>query len=108
MSIGYDQRAALDVVARVGRDSMPQVRVAVLEQLSAGAEATTPDLANETNLPISTVRLVVEDLTAIGLVARQGEGSTLRWKLTPDGHNTIKALVIGETRQTRKVGRALI
>jgi hypothetical protein len=42
MAIGYDEPAALDVVARIGRDSMPQVRVLVLEQLSAGAEATTP------------------------------------------------------------------
>jgi hypothetical protein len=102
MAIGYDERAALDVVARIGRDSMPQVRVLVLEQLSAGAEATTADLANETSLPISTLRLVVEDLTAIGLVERLGAGSGLRWKLTPDGHNTIKALVIGgNARNTR-------
>jgi hypothetical protein len=78
MAIGYDDRAALDVVPRIGRDSMPQVRVLVLEQLSAGAEAPTPDLANETNLPISTVRIVVEDLTAIGLVERLGAGSDLR------------------------------
>jgi hypothetical protein len=102
MAIGYDERAALDVVARIGRDSMPQVRVLVLEQLSAGAEATTPDLANETNLPISTVRIVVEDLTAIGVVERLGAGSGLRWRLTPDGHNTIKALAIGtDSRNTK-------
>lgn len=95
MAIGYDDRAALNVVARVGRDSIPQVRVRVLEQLSAGAEASTPDLANETDLPVSTLRLVAEDLTAIGLVRRQGEGAGLRWSLTPDGFNAIKALAIG-------------
>jgi hypothetical protein len=105
MAIGYDEPAALDVVARIGRDSMPQVRVLVLEQLSAGAEATTPDLANETNLPVSTVRIVVEDLTAIGVVERLGAGSGLRWRLTQDGHNTIRALAIGtDARRHEKSG----
>jgi hypothetical protein len=88
MAIGYEEPAALDVVARIGRDSMPQVRVLVPEQLSAGAETTTADLANETNLPISRLRLVVEDLTAIGLVEclgpdRASDGSSPRTATTP-------------------------
>jgi hypothetical protein len=98
VAIGYDEARALEVVARVGRDSMPQVRVAVLEQLAGGFPVSTPDLANGTDLPISTVRLVVEDLTAIGLVERSGSGQDLRWTLAADGANTIKALAIGDAK----------
>jgi hypothetical protein len=85
MAMGYTERDALEVVARVGRDSMPQVRVLVLEQLIGAEPVSTPDLANETDLPVSTLRLVAEDLTAIGLVRRQGAGPGLRWSLTSDG-----------------------
>lgn len=95
VAIGYDERAAMEVVARVGRDSMPQVRVVVLEQLADREEMATPDLSEATSLPLSTVRSVVEDLTAIGLVTRLGAGSSLRWSLTTDGASTTKALVIG-------------
>ena len=97
MAIGYDEPGALQVVARVGRDSMPQVRVGVLGQLVGEDPASTADLANATNLPISTLRLVAEDLTAIGLVQRSGTGQDLRWTLTTDGMNTIKTLAIGGT-----------
>jgi hypothetical protein len=97
MAIGYDEPGALQVVARVGRDSMPQVRVGVLGQLVGEDPASTADLANATNLPISTLRLVAEDLTAIGLVQRSGTGQDLRWTLTTDGTNTIKTLAIGGT-----------
>lgn len=102
MAMGYTERAALDVVARVGRDSMPQVRVLVLEHLINAEPTATSDLSNVTNLPVSTVRLVAEDLTAIGLVERQGTGQALRWNLTSDGVTTTKALAIGETRQNTK------
>jgi hypothetical protein len=95
VAMGYSERDSMDVVARVGRDSMPQVRVVVLEQLANGDEIATPDLSEATSLPLSTVRSVVEDLTAIGLVTRLGAGSGLRWSLTTDGANTTKALVIG-------------
>jgi hypothetical protein len=97
MAIGYDEPGALQVVARVGRDSMPQVRVGVLGQLVGEDPASTADLANATNLPISTLGLVAEDLTAIGLVQRSGTGQDLRWTLTTDGMNTIKTLAIGGT-----------
>jgi hypothetical protein len=94
MSMGYTEAAALETVARVGRDSIPPVRVLVLGQLIDVETVTTADISNATDLPISTVRLVAEDLTAIGLMARQGEGNSLRWSLTADGAETIKALAI--------------
>jgi len=75
---------------------MPQTRVLVLEQLIDAEPVATPDLSNVTNLPVSTVRLVAEDLTAIGLVGRSGAGSGLHWSLTSDGVNTTKALAIGK------------
>jgi hypothetical protein len=102
MAMSYTERAALDVVARVGRDSMPQVRVLVLEHLIEAEPTATPDLSTVTNLPVSTVRLVAEDLTAIGLVERQGAGSGLRWNLTSDGVNTTKALAIGKNAPNTK------
>jgi hypothetical protein len=95
VGMGYTERHALDVVARVGRDSAPQVRVIVLEQLTCEPEVSTPDLSTATNLPLSTVKSVVEDLTAIGLVQRLGSGSGLRWSLTDDGATAAKVLVIG-------------
>lgn len=102
MAMGYTEEAALDVVARVGRDSMPQVRVLVLNKLLGVKPVATSDLSNVTNLPVSTVRLVAEDLTAIGLVGRQGAGSGLRWSLTADGVNTTKALAIGKDAANTK------
>jgi hypothetical protein len=109
MAIGYDEPAALDVVARIGRDSMPQVRVLVLEQLSAGAEATTPDLANETNLPVSTVRIVVEDLTAIGVVERLGARIWAPLEAHPGWAQHHKgAGHRHRCQKTRKVGRPYI
>jgi hypothetical protein len=102
MAIGYTERDALEVVARVGRDSMPQVRVLMLQQLVDAEPTATPELSNATNLPVSTARLVAEDLTAIGLVGRTGAGSGLRWALTSDGVNTTKALAIGKDSPNTK------
>jgi hypothetical protein len=93
IAMGYTEGDAIEVVARVGRDSIPQVRVLVLEQIGADP-VPTADIAGATNLPISTARVVAEDLTVIGLMARQGSGQDLRWSLTPDGAETAKALVI--------------
>ena len=42
VAMGYSERDAMDVVARVGRDSMPQVRVVVLAQLAGASEVSTP------------------------------------------------------------------
>ena len=94
MAMGYTETGALDVIARVGRDSMPQVRVLVLAHLIGAVGMSTPDLATATNLPVSTVRQVAEDLTAIGLVERQGTGQDLRWNLTSDGLTTTGVLAI--------------
>jgi hypothetical protein len=94
LAMGYTEAAALEVVARVGRDSIPPIRVLILGQLIGAEMVTTADIANATDLPITTVRSVAEDLTMIGLMARQGEGNSLRWSLAPDGAETIKALAI--------------
>jgi hypothetical protein len=95
IAMGYTVAEALEVAARVGRDSIPPVRAVVLGHMAGVDKATTPAIANATELPVNTVRLVAEDLTAIGLMRREGEGNDLRWSLKADGLETVKALVIG-------------
>jgi hypothetical protein len=76
--LGTDRAIALDVVERVALDSVPPQRRQAYELVNArtlvGKITKTSDLAAEMGLPTVTVRRILEDLAAYGLIAREGKG----------------------------------
>lgn len=83
-SLGCDRQLALQVVRRVALDCIPMLRRRALERLAdSPAPETTKTVAETLDLPTNTVRRVLEDLTAYGLVARygKGEGNADTWTL---------------------------
>jgi hypothetical protein len=76
MVMGYDEASALDVIARLSRDSVPPLRVSVLEWLAAaGQSAKTSDVATALDLPTTTAQRLLEDLTMLKLVGRTKAGA---------------------------------
>jgi hypothetical protein len=77
-----------DVVRRVGLDSIPKLRRAVILHLAEpGSEPTTTTAVGEgVDHPTRTTRRALEDLTAHGVVVRYagGEGKADLWQLSAD------------------------
>ena len=66
--IGVDEAEAWRLAQKVGWDSVPAVRSAVMRLLSRhDEELSRADLIEKTGLPETTVRRVVEDLVVLGL-----------------------------------------
>jgi hypothetical protein len=86
--IGLDRQMAMQVVETVAMDSTPRFRLAVYTALSDEWK-TTRKVAGTVNLPTTTTRRALEDLTAQGLALREEKGAGAdEWKLAPknDGH----------------------
>jgi DNA-binding transcriptional ArsR family regulator len=82
--IGLDRETALRTVTKVALDSMPAIRLKVLDALYLlGDETPTTDLAESTGLPSTATRRTLEDLTAHHVVTRksQGQGKPDLWSL---------------------------
>jgi hypothetical protein len=79
-TLGVDRALALDVVESVARDSVPPLRRRAFECIDKGGSMETAQVATALGLPTTTVRRVLEDLAAYGLVLRQsgkkGEADT--------------------------------
>jgi hypothetical protein len=77
-ALGAPRASALDVVESVALDSVPPQRRQAYEIVNARTLVTeittTPQLAAEMGLPTVTVRRILEDLAAYGLIAREGKG----------------------------------
>lgn len=85
MILGRDEGAAMRLVEKISLDSIPPVRLACLRQLVEQREPIrTPDVSNSIHLPVSTCRVVLEDLTALRLAVRHGSDQDLRWSLADD------------------------
>jgi hypothetical protein len=82
--LGLDHASAWELVRRVGMDSIPKLRRAVLDLL-AGAPTTMPttDVAEAVGHPAQTTRRALEDLAAHRVVTRVagGQGRADRWEL---------------------------
>jgi hypothetical protein len=83
-TIGVDRKKALKVVLSVAIDSAPPLRRQAYECVkkhAVGGAIETADVAIALGLPSSTVRRVLEDLSAYGLVERrsQGQGKSDLW-----------------------------
>lgn len=83
-AIGCNRAEALAVVTKSALDSIPALRLAVLDTLHAEADLDTNTIAEAVRHPASTTRRALEDLTAHNLVEceRQGEGKAHRWSLS--------------------------
>jgi hypothetical protein len=88
-TLGVDRQTALDVVESVAMDSVPPARLAayrcVGNVIGQGKDAAeTTDVATKLGLPTTTVRRVLEDLAAYGLLTREsgGQGKADRWQKT--------------------------
>jgi hypothetical protein len=81
--IGLDRETAMQVVETVAMDSTPRFRLAVYTALSEEWEITRK-VAATVNLPTTTTRRALEDLTAQGLALREEKDAGAdEWKRAP-------------------------
>jgi len=83
-AIGCERADAWQVVTKTALDSIPALRLAVLDTLYAEDDLDTNALATAVLHPAVTTRRALEDLTAHGLVVRrrgEGEKDPHRWSL---------------------------
>jgi hypothetical protein len=86
IAMGHDEHSATHVAVRIAQDSMPPSRRVVLGTIrEATEELSTPQLADLVGLPTTTTSRILEDLAALGIVARSagtgGPGGAHRWSL---------------------------
>jgi hypothetical protein len=86
------------VVVRVGLDSIPKLRRAVMAQLTEGEWRTTTEIATAVRHPTRTTRRALEELTAHHVCERDagGEGHADRWRLAEWAAQTLDALTVPE------------
>jgi hypothetical protein len=95
--LGRSESEAMSIAEKISLDSLPPPRLACLRHLvEQAAAAKTSDVTNAVNLPVSTCRMVLEDLTALRLVDREGSGQDLRWKPAERTHELWAAAGIGK------------
>ena len=75
LEIGVDENETWRLAEKVGWDSVPAVRSAVIRLLSRqeGQELTRAELQEKTGLPETTLRRVEEDLVVLGLATHRKE-----------------------------------
>ena len=94
--LGLDRAGAWEVVRRVGMDSVPKLRRAVLDHLATcQVAATTTDVAEAVEHPRQTTRRSLEDLAAHQVVIRTpgGPGKADRWALSTQTRHWLDATV---------------
>jgi hypothetical protein len=94
--IGLDQPNAWAMVRRVGMDSIPKLRRAVLDCLAGSLTTmTTTDVAEAVEHPQQTTRRTLEDLTAHRVVIRTpgGSGKADHWELAPQTRTWLEQTV---------------
>jgi hypothetical protein len=73
-TLGVKRALALEMIESVALDSVPPTRLAAYRCVQKYGDVETADVAIELGLPTITIRRVLEDLAAYGLVERQGRG----------------------------------
>jgi hypothetical protein len=83
-TLDLERATAMQVVLSVAMDSVPPLRRAAYDCVSRYDNVETADVAIALGLPTNTVRRILEDLTAYGLVERksQGQGKPDLWSRT--------------------------
>ena len=94
--LGLDRAGAWALVRRVGMDSIPKLRRAILDHLAdCVTSATTTEVAEVVEHPAQTTRRALEDLTAHRVVVRTagGTGRADRWQLADQTRQWLDATV---------------
>lgn len=73
--------AAYQLIYKVGLDSLPQLRHAIIQALLDTELEKTPEIAAAVHHPTTTTRRSLEDLHCYHILDRQ-PGHTDRWRLT--------------------------
>jgi hypothetical protein len=86
IAIGLDRDAALRLAIRCARDSMPPLRLAIIDDLSAHPYSTTTEVRKRVDKPRNTVdrqlqALHILDVAKVDEVAREGHGSYWHYSL---------------------------
>jgi hypothetical protein len=81
VAIGMDRQDALRLAIRCARDSMPPLRLAIIDDLASNPGSTTSDVRRRVNKPWSTVDRQLESLHMLGVldVMEQPYGEKTRW-----------------------------
>jgi hypothetical protein len=81
VAIGVDRHQALRLAIRCARDSMPPLRLAIIDDLAANPGSTTSDVRRRINKPWSTVDRQLESLHMLGAldVLEEAFGEKTRW-----------------------------
>ena len=94
--LGLDRDAAWELVLRVGFDSIPKLRLMVLDYLFAHLTTapSTTKIAEEVDHPTTTTRRTLEDLTAHQILRRTsaGPGKADYWELTTKAKEWLSCL----------------
>ena len=94
--LGLDRAGAWALVRRVGMDSIPKLRRAILDHLAGCVmSATTTEVAEVVEHPTQTTRRALEDLTAHRVLVRSvgGIGRADRWCLAAQTSQWLDATV---------------
>jgi hypothetical protein len=67
-AIGVDRAQALRLALRCARDSMPPLRLAILEDVTAHPHSRTRDIRERLNKPYSTVDRQLQALHLLGVL----------------------------------------
>lgn len=92
--LGLDDGEVKAAVLRVGHDSVPKTRVAILRLfMGESGEMMTGAIADRVGLATEAIREVAQGMAAAGLLLREGGASQeLRWRLTPEARASIELL----------------
>ncbi len=81
-AIGLDRGASWPLVVKLALDSIPALRLAVIEALRCGGELATDVIGVVVRHPTQTTRRALEDLEAHGLLERDTAGKAHKWTLS--------------------------
>lgn len=85
VAIGHDRTSALRLAIRVARDSMPPLRLAILDDVAEHPESSTPDVRRRIGKPRATVDRQLQALHMLGVLACEeelgmfGDRAVTRW-----------------------------
>lgn len=93
--IGMDRADALRLAVRVARDSVPPMRLAVIEDIATHPLSITKDVAERLDRPYMTVKRVIEDLHGLGAVTAKsiaGKNGKVTWAYGVSDEVDLEAL----------------